>query len=122
MEGQGDGSLSESWKCANAEKAKGCTCSSENIREAALRKAVVVAWNSLVENREEYIPVWEKSIREGDALQRLRGRQMIELTAEGTIEEEITELTRMVLTEIIVKDKNNLTVVFMDGTKKNISL
>ena len=47
---------------------------------------------------------------------------MIELTAEGTIEEEITELTRMVLTEIIVKDKNNLTVVFMDGTKKNVSL
>ena len=86
------------------------------------RHSVVIAWNSLVENREEYIPVWEKSIREGDALQRMRGRQMIELTAEGTIEEEITELTRMVLTEIIVKDKNNLTVVFMDGTKKNVSL
>lgn len=110
------------WKCTNAEKAKGCTCSSDNIREAALRKAVVVAWNSLVENREEYIPAWEKCICEGDPLQRLRGRQMIELTAEGTIEEEITELTRMVLTEIIVKDKNNLTVVFMDGTKKNVSL
>ena len=101
---------------------KGCTCSSDKIRKAALRKAVVVAWNSLVENREEYIPAWERSIREGGALQRLRGRQIIELTAEGTIEEEITELTRMVLTEIIVKDKNNLTVVFMDGTKKNISL
>ena len=58
------------WKGTNAEKAKGCTCSSDNIREAALRKAVVVAWNSLVENREEYIPAWEKSIREGGALQR----------------------------------------------------
>ena len=110
------------WKCTNAEKAKGCTCLSDNIREEALRKAVVVAWNSLVENREEYIPAWEKCICEGDPLQRLRGRQMIELTAEGTIEEEITELTRMVLTEIIVKDKNNFTVVFMDGTKKNVSL
>ena len=47
---------------------------------------------------------------------------MIELTAEGTIEEKITELTRMVLTEIIVRDKNNFTVIFMDGTKKNVSL
>ncbi|MGN0362143.1 MAG: hypothetical protein ACI4ET_04810 [Bilifractor sp.] len=38
--------------------------------------------------------------RSGDALERVRGKQMKELVAEGPLEFEIPELTRMVLVMI----------------------
>lgn len=57
-----------------------------------------------------------------NALERVRGKQMIELTTEWSLEFEIPELTRMVLEEIIVRDKKTFTVKLLDGTEQNISL
>lgn len=47
---------------------------------------------------------------------------MIELTAEGLLEFEIPELTRMVLEEVLVHDRKTFTIRFLDGTEKKISL
>ena len=44
------------WKCENAEKKKGHTCDAENVKEAALQRAIVIVWNSLVEHRDRYLP------------------------------------------------------------------
>ena len=65
---------------------------------------------------------WEKMKKSENALERVRAKQMIELTAEGPLEFEIPELTRMVLEEIIVRDKKTFTVKLLDGTEQNISL
>ena len=65
---------------------------------------------------------WERMKKSENALERVRGKQMIELTAEGPLEFEIPELTRMVLEEIIVRDKKTFTVKLLDGTEQNISL
>ncbi len=108
------------WKCENAEKKKGHTCDAEIIREETLCRAVVIAWNSVVENRQEYRKKWNRQAVEGDALQKYRARMMIAMTEEGTLETEIPELTRSVLEEIIVKDPSTLIVRFLDGTEKNI--
>ena len=107
------------WKCENADKKRGKTCAEPNIPEERLRNAIVVAWNSIVENRNNYFPGWETAIKTGDPLQRLRAKQMIELIAEGPLEIEIPELTRMVLSEIRIVGLNVIRVEFKDGTVVN---
>ena len=110
------------WKCENAEKKKGNTCSAENVREAALQQAVVIAWNSLVERRNELLPRWERQSVEGDALQRYRARMMLAMTEDGPLDDEIPELTRMMLEEIPVHGPNDLTVRFLDGSERNVRI
>ena len=110
------------WKCASAEKKKGNTCTSENVREENLKKAIVIAWNSVVEQCDEHLSEWEAKTQNGNALERLRAKQMIELTAEGRIENEIPELTRMVLQEMIIIDKETFRITFLDGTVKNVKI
>lgn len=65
---------------------------------------------------------WDKLEISDNALERIRGHQMKELTALGELEFEIPELTRMILKEVIVKDMKTVTIKFLDGTMKNISL
>ena len=79
-------------------------------------------WNTLIANRSECMKKWERMKKSENALERVHGKQMIELTAEGPLEFEIPELTRMVLEEIIVRDKKTFTVKLLDGTEQNISL
>jgi DNA invertase Pin-like site-specific DNA recombinase len=104
------------WKCENAEKKKGHTCEAENVMEATLKKAVVIAWNSLVERRDEHLPHWQRMAAEGTALDRYRARLMIAVTADGPLEAEVPELTRMMLEEILVHTPTDLTVSFLDGS------
>lgn len=110
------------YKCPNTCKANGETCDAENVRETDLQQAFVIAWNSLVENREANMAHWNKMTESENALERVRGQQMIELTAEGRIEFEIPELTRMVLDEVVVRDPHSFTITFLDGAVKNIKL
>ena len=110
------------WKCENAEKKNGHTCDSENIREASLRQAVVIAWNSLVEHRDDLLPRWERQAVDGDALQRYRARLLIAITADGPLDAELPELTRMMLEEVIVHSPTELTVAFLDGSRQKVRL
>ena len=110
------------WKCIGADKQGGKTCSMENLKEGDLRKAFTVAWNSIVSDRETYMQHWQEMQKSESALERVRGKQMIELTAEGLLEFEIPELTRMVLEEVLVHDRKTFTIRFLDGMEKKISL
>jgi len=58
----------------------------------------------------------------GNLLQKMRAKQMIELTAEGMLNCEVPELTRMVLERIIVHSKTQFTVRFLDGTQKEVCI
>ena len=108
------------WKCENAEKKKGHTCTAENVTEASLKQAVVIAWNQIVVEREKRKAEWERLAAEGDALERYRSRLMLAVTAGGPLDEEIPELTRMFLEEIQVYTPTDLTVRFLDGTEKRV--
>ncbi|MGN1024511.1 MAG: recombinase family protein [Lachnospiraceae bacterium] len=110
------------WKCYNTEKAQGKTCNAEKVKESALQEAVVIAWNSIVENRDQELPRWEEMEKSENPLERLRGKQMIELTAEGRLDFEVPELTRMVLQEITVHTPTSFTITFLDGTVKNVRI
>lgn len=42
------------------------------MKEEALQKAVVIAWNSVVKNRDKLLPSWEAMKKAGDPLVSLR--------------------------------------------------
>ena len=75
-----------------------------------LQKAFITAWNYTVQNRERLLEHWKQMIEGGSSLEKIRGKQMIELTQEGKI----------VLEMIEVHDLEHFTVCFLDGTKKEI--
>lgn len=65
---------------------------------------------------------WKKQIQKGEALQKLRAKQMIELTNEGKIDNVIPELVQMVLEKIVVEYEDVLRVYFLDGTSIEVNL
>ena len=110
------------WKCENAEKKKGHTCKAENVKEADLKRAIVIAWNSLVEKRSEKVAAWQRQAAEGNALERYRARLMLAVTDDGPLETEVPELTRMFLEEIVVNTPTEMTVGFLDGSRVSVRL
>ena len=76
---------------------------------------MVIAWNSLDGKN------WEEMARTGNPLERYRGRMMLAMMDEGTIEEEIPEMTRAILGEIIVNG-DVLTVRFLDGSEARVNV
>jgi hypothetical protein len=96
-------------------------CRGKNIGEKVLDRAFVIAWNSIVDKSEEHMYRWQQMVSEGNALERIRGQQMIDLTAEGKIVKQIPELTTMVLESMTVNEET-VTVRFLDGTMKEIRI
>lgn len=108
------------WSCKNKSKEYGKICKSENVRDDTVRKAFVIVWNSVVKDRDKMLGTWEKMKEAGDPLERMRGRQMIELTAQGPLVNEVHELTRMVMERIVIHDNRHFTVWLLDGTVKEV--
>ena len=109
------------WKCENSEKKKGHICGATFVRETVLKAAVVAAWNELVEKRDERMQDWEATLESGNALERYRAKQMIVVTAEGPLDSEVPELTRMFLEEIVILSPEEMTVAFLDGSRVRVS-
>lgn len=61
-------------------------------------------------------------LAEGDPLQKHRAKQMMELTAAGTIAEIDLVLVGKVLDRCVARQKNILDFYFLDGTKQCISV
>lgn len=91
------------------------------MEERVLDRAVVIAWNGIVQNRDNHMREWERQIKEGNPLSRLRAKQMIDLTAEGKINMQIPELTTMVLGGITVNEKT-INITFLSGNMKEIAV
>lgn len=104
------------WKC----KTKGCR--GENVKESVINKAFVIAWNSIVEHKEDHIGWWKELKQSDNPLMRVRARQMIELVNEGRITTAVPELVQMTLEEVMVNDSSHFTVCFLDGTSKEVIL
>ena len=108
------------WSCRNKRKKNGRTCNADNVKDEYIRKAFVVAWNAVVTERDKLIGSWEKMKESGNPLQKMRARQMIQLTAQSPLKWEVHEHTRMVLERIVIHSKTHFTVRFLDGTVKEV--
>ena len=65
---------------------------------------------------------WRQMVESDNPLEKIRAKQMIELTQEGSIEKIIPELVQMVLEKLEVHDAVHISVCFLDGTKKEVLL
>ena len=110
------------WVCKNKGIKHGDTCHAVNVNDDALQKAFIIAWNSVVKNRDKLLPAWEAMKEAGNPLQSMRAQQMIELTEQGVLTCPVPELTRMVLERIIVHSRTYFSVRFLDGTVKEVCI
>ena len=91
------------WQCLNC---------SVKVEDEVLRSAFCDAFNRIVINREMYLERWGELLNSGTPLQRVRAKQMTEITNEGTIPFEVPELTQAVLKEAWLEENGVITFMF----------
>lgn len=97
-----------------------CPECGRRIDHEKLRSLFCNVFNSIVLRREEYLPHWEEKIRSGSALERVRARQMAEITAEGSILYEVPELTQAIMQEVWMEQDDRVRFVFCSGDVSGI--
>lgn len=103
-------------------------CDGFSINDQLVKKFFQVAWNSVIDDNLQASRIkWTQITKDEKktALQRVRAKQMLELTAAGDdakLEEDVPEIVRMVLDRIEVIDQRNAEVYFLDGTMQKVQL
>lgn len=111
----------EFWECNNRCKKKGIQgCASENLPQDTLEQGFVKAWNQLLADRGKYLPKWKAMMEEGNPLEKIRGKQMLEITEQPPLTKMVPELGQLVLERVISNSATDMTFRFMDGTEKRV--
>lgn len=112
------------WMCGQRYKEKGkIGCTSKTLQEKDLHRAFLMAWNTVLENREDFLPVWEEQTRGDNALAALRARQFMELTADTTPQNELKlSLVSKTLEYCTVEPEGVITFHLLDGTELGIEI
>lgn len=107
------------WQCSERYKVKGVMgCANRHVEEETLIKAYLMAWNALVENRENFMEQWTEQLQSENLLESYRAEKFIEYTdgAEPLTEMD-TDFMLKTLDHIKVFEDGTLLVVFLDGTE-----
>ena len=93
-------------------------CANRNVEEKTLIKAYLMAWNVLVENREDFMEQWTEQLQSKNLLEGYRAEKFIEYTdgAEPLTEMD-TDFMLKTLDHIKVFEDGTLAVMFLDGTE-----
>ena len=83
-------------------------CANRHVEEETLIKAYLMAWNALVENREDFMEQWTEQLQSENLLEGYRAEKFIEYT-DGA--EPLTEMD----TDFMLKTLDHIKV-FEDGT------
>ena len=69
------------WQCSERYKVKGVMgCANRHVEEETLIKAYLMAWNALVENREDFMEQWTEQLQSENLLESYRAEKFIEYT------------------------------------------
>ena len=69
------------WQCSERYKVKGVMgCANRHVEEETLVKAYLMAWNALVENREDFMEQWTEQLQSENLLEGYRAEKFIEYT------------------------------------------
>ena len=107
------------WQCSERYKVKGVMgCANRHVEEETLIKAYLMAWNALVENREDFVGQWTEQLQSENLLEGYRAEKFIEYTDEAEpLTEMDTDFMLKTLDHIKVFEDGTLLVVFLDGTE-----
>lgn len=93
-------------------------CANRHVEEETLIKAYLMAWNALVENREDFMGQWTEQLQSENLLEGYRAEKFIEYTDEAEpLTEMDTDFMLKTLDHIKVFEDGTLLVVFLDGTE-----
>lgn len=107
------------WMCRNRKLVDGkYLCDNYRLEYDVAEKVTLLAWNNLLDRRSELMAKWKQMQKTGNALEKYRARQFIEVTTDTThLEKMDAELIIKVLDYITVYQNGHLVVKFMDGTE-----
>jgi len=89
-----------------------------HVEEVALEKAFVMAWNSVLENRESFLRKWEEMARGENLLLAYRVQDFTQIVKRAEpLEKMELGLMLRVLGHIKIFEEGTLMVVFLDGTE-----
>lgn len=107
------------WQCSERYKVKGVMgCANRHVEESTLKKAFVMAWNGILENKEYFLRKWEEQKKSKNLMEVYRAKDFLELTKETVVEAKMeTDFMLRILNHIKVFEDGTLMVVFLDGTE-----
>lgn len=113
------GEIRKIWQCSERYKVKGVMgCANRHVEESTLKKAFVMAWNGILENKEYFLRKWGKQMQGEDLLEVYRAKKFIEYTEEtGNLMKVDTDFVLKTLDCIKVFEEGMLLVRFLDGTE-----
>lgn len=96
---------------------------SKTLYEKDLHRAFLMAWNAVLENREDFLPIWEEQAHGDNALAALRARQFMGLTADTTLQNELQlSLVSKTLEYCTVEPEGVITFHLLDGSELGIEI
>ncbi|MDO4300082.1 MAG: recombinase family protein [Clostridia bacterium] len=106
------------WQCSERYKVKGIQgCTNRHTDEETLVKAFLMAWNTVLDNREACLEKWNTQKKSDNLLEAYRAKRFIEYTEDTTpVNEFKTDFMLKVLDHIKVFEDGMLEVTFLDGT------
>ena len=70
-----NGETRKVWQCSERYKTKGIRgCVNRHVEESTLEKALVMAWNAILENKEYFWQKWEQQKQRGNMLEMYRAK------------------------------------------------
>lgn len=112
----------------DAEKGSYPPCPGFSLNHRIVQEFFKIAWNSILDDELMKTRLQWTAISTDEyasALQKIRAKQMLELTSRGAdakIDADIPELVKMTLDRIEIADPRNADVHFLDGTVKKVTL
>ena len=96
------------------------TCVNGFVSQSDLELGFVKAYNMLLKHKEILIPRWQDTIETGNALERLRAKQFLDLSEQPELECYVPELAQMVIQMVIIKGIKKYEFTFMDGNRETV--
>ena len=110
------------WQCKNHMTNGKVTCVNRFVSQSDLELGFVRAYNMLMSRKKELLPRWKKTIETGNALEKLRAKQFMELSGQPELECYVPELAQMVIQMVIVKEAKKYEFTFMEGSRETVSV
>lgn len=108
------------WQCKNHMTDGKVTCVNRFVSQSDLERGFVKAYNMLMSHKEIVIPRWRDAIETGNALERLRAKQFMELSGQPILEGYVPELAQMVIQKVIIRGAKEYEFTFMDGSREEV--
>ncbi len=116
---QPDGTKRKVWMCSNRYKEKGVKgCESKHIDEEVLKKAFIEVFNTLVNNKQDFLEKWRAGLEDSNTLKQYRLNEFVGILDYGVKQEQFNEdLCLRMLEQIEVLDgKGKIRMTLLDGT------